>query len=93
MELSWIPVSDLDIEFYEIRYQKVSSNAIWNSSTNLVKVPRRKSNSKTINSIEPPFALMIKAVDKLGNESAEPAIIYSNISKLENYESIGVITE
>ena len=93
MELSWIPVTDLDIEFYEIRYQKVSSSAVWNNSTNLVKVPRRKSNSKTINIIEPPFALMIKAVDKLGNESAEPATIYSNISRLENFESIGVITE
>ena len=93
MELTWIPVTDLDIEFYEIRYQKVSNSAVWNNSTNLVKVPRRKSNSKTINIIEPPFALMIKAVDKLGNESAEPATIYSNISRLENFESIGVITE
>jgi predicted phage tail protein len=93
MELSWVSVEDLDIEFYEIRYQKVSSSAVWNNSTNLVKVPRRKSNSKTVNIIEPPFALMIKAVDKLGNESAEPATIYSNISRLENFESIGVITE
>jgi predicted phage tail protein len=93
MELSWIPVQDLDIEFYEIRYQKVSTGAVWNNSTNLVKVPRRKSNSKTVNIIEPPFALMIKAVDKLGNESAEPATIYSNVSRLENFESIGVITE
>ena len=93
MELSWVSVEDLDIEFYEIRYQKVSSGAVWNNSTNLVKVPRRKSNSKTVNIIEPPFALMIKAVDKLGNESAEPATIYSNISRLENFESIGVITE
>jgi len=93
MELSWIPVQDLDIEFYEIRYQKVSTGAVWNNSTNLVKVPRRKSNSKTVNIIEPPFALMIKAVDKLGNESAEPATIYSNVSRLENFESVGVITE
>ena len=93
MELSWQSVSDLDIEFYEIRYQKVSSGAEWAKSTNLVQVPRRKSNSKTINIIEPPFALMIKAVDKLGNESAEPATIFSNISRLENFESIGVITE
>jgi predicted phage tail protein len=93
MELSWQPVTDLDIEFYEIRYQKVASGAVWNNSTNLVQVPRRKSNSKTINILEPPFALMIKAVDKLGNESAEPATIYSNVSRLENFESIGVITE
>jgi hypothetical protein len=93
MELSWVSVQDLDIEFYEIRYQKVSSNAEWAKSTNLVQVPRRKSNSKTINIIEPPFALMIKAVDKLGNESAEPATIYSNVSRLENFEPISTFTE
>jgi hypothetical protein len=93
MELSWVSVQDLDIEFYEIRYQKVSSGAEWAKSTNLVQVPRRKSNSKTINIIEPPFALMIKAVDKLGNESAEPATIYSNVSRLENFEPISTFTE
>ena len=93
MELSWVSVQDLDIEFYEIRYQKVSSVAEWAKSTNLVQVPRRKSNSKTINIIEPPFALMIKAVDKLGNESAEPATIYSNVSRLENFEPISTFTE
>ena len=53
----------------------------------------KKSNSKTINIIEPPFALMIKAVDKLGNESAEPATIYSNVSRLENFEPISTFTE
>jgi hypothetical protein len=93
MQLSWQSVTDLDIEFYEIRYQNVTSNANWFDSTNLVQVPRRKSNSVTINSIEPPFALLIKAVDKLGNESAEPAIIYSNVSRLENWQSVGTVNE
>jgi hypothetical protein len=93
MQLSWKSVRDLDIEFYEIRYQNVTSNANWFDSTNLVQVPRRKSNSVTINSIEPPFALLIKAVDKLGNESAEPSIIYSNVSRLENWQSIGLVNE
>ena len=93
MQLSWQSVTDLDIEFYEIRYQNVTSNANWFDSTNLVQVPRRKSNSVTINSIEPPFALLIKAVDKLGNESAEPSIIYSNVSRLENWQSVGTVNE
>jgi len=93
MQLSWSPVADLDIEFYEIRYSTGVSPTDWFNTTNLVQVPRRKSNSVTINAIEPPYHLYIKAVDKLGNESAEPAIISSNVSRLENFESVGTVNE
>ena len=93
MQLSWTPVQDLDIEFYEIRYSTGASPTDWFNTTNLVQVPRRKSNSVTINAIEPPYHLYIKAVDKLGNESAEPAIISSNVTRLENFESIGTVNE
>jgi len=93
MQLSWTSVQDLDIEFYEIRYSTGVSPTDWFNTTNLVQVPRRKSNSVTINAIEPPYHLYIKAVDKLGNESAEPAIISSNVSRLENFESVGTVNE
>ena len=33
MELSWTPVTDLDISWYEIRFQDVTSGATWNEST------------------------------------------------------------
>ena len=45
MELSWTPVADLDISWYEIRFQDVTSGATWNESTPLAKVVRRKSNA------------------------------------------------
>lgn len=93
MQLSWTSVADLDIEYYEIRYSTGLSPTDWFNTTNLVQVPRRKSNSVTINAIEPPYHLYIKAVDKLGNESAEPAIISSNVTRLENFESIGTVNE
>lgn len=93
MQLSWTPVTDLDVEFYEIRYQKLGSGASWFNSTDLVQVPRRKSNSVLVNSIEPPFALGIKAVDKLGNESLEPAFIYSNTFGLNNFSNVSNINE
>jgi hypothetical protein len=93
MQLSWTPVQDLDIEFYEIRYSTGVSPTDWFNTTNLVQVPRRKSNSVTINAIEPPYHLYIKAVDKLGNESANATGISSNVTRLENFESIGTVNE
>ena len=93
MQLSWTPVEDLDIEFYEIRYSTGVGTTEWFDTTNLVQVPRRKSNSVTINAINPPYHLYIKAVDKLGNESANPAIISSNVTQLEAYKPISTVNE
>ena len=42
MELSWTPVTDLDISWYEVRFQDVQSGATWNDSTPLAKVVRSK---------------------------------------------------
>ena len=91
MELSWTPVSDLDISWYEIRYQNVTSGALWNSSTPMAKVVRRKSNSLTVNAQTGAF--LIKAVDKLGNASAEASIVYTNISGLQNFTNVLTVSE
>jgi hypothetical protein len=91
MELSWTPVSDLDISWYEIRYQNVTSGATWNDSTPMAKVVRRKSNSLTINSQTGAF--LIKAVDKLGNASAEASIVYTNISGLQSFTNVLTVSE
>ena len=91
MELSWTPVSDLDISWYEIRYQNVLSGATWNESTPLAKVVRGKSNALVVNAITGSFC--IKAVDKLGNTSAKESIVSTNISSLQNYENILTVSE
>ena len=91
MELSWTPVSDLDISWYEIRYQNVLSGATWNESTPLTKVVRRKSNTATINAITGSF--LIKAVDKLGNASANASIVTTNISGLNNFVTTQTFSE
>ena len=93
MSLNWTPVSDLDIEFYEIRYSIGSGSTAWFNTSPLVQVPRRKSNSVVVNALKPPFNLYIKAVDKLGNESAEPAIITSSVVVLQSFQDISTITE
>jgi len=91
MQLSWPSVTDLDVSYYAIRYQDVTTGAGWNSSTNLTQVVRRKSNSVTVNAKTGAF--LIKAVDKLGNESDNEAIVYTNISGLEHYAIINTYNE
>ncbi len=91
MELTWTPVNDLDISWYEIRYQDATSGATWNQSTNLCKVVRRKSDSVTVNAKTGAF--LIKAVDKLGNSSASESIVYTNISGLQAYKNISTFSE
>ena len=93
MQLSWLPVADLDVESYEIRYQKVSSGYSWFNSTDLVRVPRRSANSIILNKIDPPFTLGIKAIDKLGNESFEPALIVSSNVTAQGYQLISSVSE
>ncbi len=91
MQLSWPSVTDLDVSYYAIRYQDVTTGAGWNSSTNLTQVVRRKSNSVTVNAKTGAF--LIKAVDKLGNESDNEAIVYTNISGLEHYTDVATYNE
>jgi len=93
MQLSWLPVTDLDVESYEIRYEKVANGTEWFNSTDLVRVPRRSANSVILNRIDPPFTLSIKAIDKLGNESLEPNFITSSNVAAEGYKLISSITE
>jgi hypothetical protein len=91
MQLNWDAVSDLDISYYEIRYQNVTSGAQWNKSNNWLQVPRTSGTTKTTNAKTGAF--LIKAVDKLGNESNNETIIYSNISSLQSYQNVATITE
>jgi len=94
MRLTWTPPTastDLDIAYYEIRYQNVTSGALWNNSTNLIRVTRRKSDNAIVNSRTGAF--LIKAIDKTGNESNAETIIYTNIANVFNYTDISTTTE
>ena len=92
MQLHWAANTDLDISFYEIRYQNVTSNAQWNKSVNWLQVPRTSGTTITTNVRDGDFC--IKAVDKLGNESNNETIIYSNIaSATNNFKDIQTLTE
>ena len=94
MKLTWTPPSqesDLDISFYEIRFQDVLSGANWLNSTNLVKCPRRKCDNAVVPAKTGSY--LIKAVDKNGNTSAEATIVTTNISGIQAYQTISTFTE
>ncbi len=94
LKLTWTPPfanSDLDISFYEIRYQNVTTGSNWINSTNLVRCPRRKCD----NAIVPARvgSYLIKAIDKNGNSSAEANIVSTNISGIHAYQQVANFTE
>ncbi len=91
MQLNWDSVADLDISYYEIRYQNVQSGSQWNKSVNWLQVPRTSGTTITTNARTGAF--LIKAVDKLGNESNNETIIFSNISSLQAFNNISTLTE
>ena len=91
MQLNWDSNTDLDIAYYEIRYQNVTSGSQWNKSVNWLQVPR--SSGTTITTNARTGAYLIKAVDKLGNESNNETIIFSNISSLQNFVPVFTLNE
>ena len=94
MKLTWTPpsrASDLDISFYEIRYQNVTTGANWLNSTNLVRCTRRKCDFAIVPARTGSY--LIKAVDKNNNTSAEATIVSTNISDIQAYTTVSTFTE
>ena len=86
IRLTWSAVSDLDISFYSIRYQPVTSGGLWANSTNLIDVPR-KNGTSTVVSLMDNVTYMIKAVDKLGNESINELSVVNTISNKQIFNA------
>ncbi len=94
LKLTWTPPSantDLDISFYDIRFQDVTSGADWLNSTNLVRCVRRKCDHAIVPARVGSY--LIRAIDKNGNSSLEPTIVTTNISGIQAYQEISQFTE
>jgi hypothetical protein len=94
MKLTWTPPSqnsDLDISYYDIRFQDTLSGAKWINSTNLVRCPRRKCDNAVVPARTGSY--LIKAVDKNGNSSATETIVSTNISGIQAYKTVSSFTE
>ncbi|MDP6584020.1 MAG: phage tail protein [Anaerolineales bacterium] len=88
--LTWTAISDLDLDYYIIRYSTATSGATWQNSIELADRIARPATTAVF-----PLktgSYLIKARDKLGNESNNETIITTNIASV-NYSSVSTVNE
>lgn len=83
LHLTWTPSPDLDLSHYKIRYSKAISGASYQNAIDMVDKVSRPANSVVIPAKTGTY--FIKAVDKLGNLSANPAsiVVVTNVSDID----------
>ena len=83
LHLSWLPVGDLDLSHYKLRYSPLTSGAEYQKSVDLVKRISRPANTATVPAQTGTYFL--KALDKLGNVSQNPAtiVIDTNVADID----------
>ena len=90
--LSWTQIPDLDLAFYQIRYSTLTDGtADWANSVSLVEKVSRPATS--INVPARVGTYLIKAVDKLGNFSSNATAIISNVTGIQNFNTITSVSE
>jgi len=88
--LAWTAIPDLDLDFYVIKFSTDTSNPTWQDSIDLISRVGRPATSVTV-----PLqtgSYLIKAQDKLGNQSSNETIVTTNIATL-NFVNIQTINE
>jgi hypothetical protein len=88
--LGWTAIPDLDLDFYTLRFSTDLVNPTYNNSFDLVARIARPATSITV-----PLktgSYLIKAVDKLGNQSANATIVSTSIASV-NFVSQTTINE
>ncbi|NBW08340.1 MAG: host specificity protein J, partial [Caulobacteraceae bacterium] len=88
--LSWLPVADLDLSHYVIKYTTDASPS-WAASQLLVD--RVSSNQQSVAVPAMVGSYLIKAVDTSGIYSVNEAIISSNVAVIEGLNVVETITE
>jgi len=89
--LGWQQISDLDLAFYSIRYSTLTTGASWQNSVSLVEKVARPATTVTVPARVGSY--LIKAVDKLGNFSANEAIISTTVTSIGNFNAVTTQTE
>ena len=89
--LSWDAPIDLDLSHVTINYANTLTNADFQNSTVLVKKVGRPATSVTIQNINGAF--LCYAVDKVGNLSINPAIIYNSTANINNLNFLETVNE
>jgi len=90
--LGWTQIPDLDLAFYQIRYSTLTDgNGDWANSVSLVEKVSRPATSISVPARQGTY--LIKAVDKLGNFSSNATAIVSNVTGVQNFNSITSVSE
>ena len=89
--LSWSPVPDLDLSYYEIRYSSLSSGVTWGNSQFAVRKVARPATSITVPARAGTWS--IKAFDKGGNESVNMTSTYVDAADLPPLGTYDTVTE
>ena len=83
LHLTWTPSPDLDLSHYKIRYASATTGASYQNAVDVVEKVSRPANSVVIPAKTGTY--FIKAVDKLGNLSANSAsiVVVTNVSDID----------
>jgi hypothetical protein len=83
LHLTWTPSPDLDLSHYKIRYARATSGASYQNAIDMVDKVSRPANSVVIPAKTGTY--FIKAVDKLGNLSANPSsiVVVTNVADID----------
>src|SRR5210317_498056 len=90
--LSWSQIPDLDLAYYQLRFSEATDGtADWQNSVALVEKISRPATSISVPARQGSY--LIKAVDKLGNFSSNATAIISNVTSVQNFNSIATQSE
>ena len=89
--LNWTAVADLDLAYYELRYQNVTAGAQWQNSVPLVLKVARPATSVSV--AAKTGAYLIKARDKLNNPSVNATVVYTSVTSIGNFNAVATSTQ
>ena len=89
--LSWSPVADLDLSYYQIKHAISTTGVTWGSAVDLVSQVSKPATSITVPAMVGTY--LIKAFDASGNESINATSITSTIAAIEGLNAIATLTE
>jgi hypothetical protein len=93
LHLSWLPVADLDLSHYKVRYSSQTSGAEYQRAIDVVKKVSRPANTVSLPAQTGTYFL--KAVDKLANSSVNPAVIVvsTNIADIDGLNVVASLPQ
>ena len=93
LNLSWTPVTNLDLSHYKIRYASETTGASYQNAVDIVDKLARPANVAVVPAKTGTY--FIKAIDKIGGSSANPSsfVVLVDPNNVENFNAIQTIQE